>query len=46
MTEDEIKTEIAKLADKSIPSVMKHFKANFQGKCDMGLVSKLAKEFN
>ena len=46
MSEDEIKAEIAKLEDKSIPSVMKHFKANFQGQCDMSLVSKLAKEFN
>lgn len=35
MSLDEIKAEIAKLADKSIPSVMKHFKANFAGKCDM-----------
>lgn len=46
MSEDEIKAEIEKLDDKSIPSVMKHFKANFQGKCDMGLVSKIAKSFN
>ena len=29
--------------DKSIPSVMKHFKTNFAGKVDMGLVSKIAK---
>ena len=46
LTEDEIRAEIAKLEDKKIPSVMKHFKANFAGKCDMGLVSKIAKEFN
>jgi len=35
MSIDEIKAEIAKLDDKSIPYVMKHFKANFAGKCDM-----------
>ena len=45
LSEDEIKTEIEKLADKSIPSVMKHFKTNFAGKVDMGLVSKVAKTF-
>lgn len=44
MSETEIKNEIAKLSDKSIPSVMKHFKANFAGKVDMGLVSKIARE--
>jgi len=41
---DEIKAEINKLDDKSMPSVMKHFKMNFQGKVDMGLVSKIARE--
>ncbi len=46
MSEDEIRAEIAKLSDKSIPAVMKHFKANFNGKCEMGIVSKVAKEFN
>lgn len=43
MSEDEIKAEINKLADKSIPSVMKHFKANFAGKVDMGLVNRVAR---
>ncbi len=43
LSEDEIKTEINKLEDKSIPSVMKHFKANFDGKVDMGLVNKIAR---
>ena len=46
LSEDEIRAEIAKLEDKKIPSVMKHFKTNFAGKVDMGLVSKVAKEFN
>lgn len=35
MTMEEIKAEIMKLSDKSVPAVMKHFKANFAGKCDM-----------
>ena len=35
MSQQEIKTEILKLDDKSVPSVMKRFKANFAGKCDM-----------
>lgn len=43
LSEDEIRLEIAKLADKSIPAVMKHFKTNFDGKVDMGLVNRLAR---
>ena len=43
MSEEEIKNEINKLVDKSIPSVMKHFKEHFMGKCDMSLVSKIAR---
>ncbi|MBQ7641727.1 MAG: GatB/YqeY domain-containing protein [Acholeplasmatales bacterium] len=46
MSESEIRAEIEKLDDKKIPNVMKHFKANFNGLCDMGLVSKIAKEYN
>lgn len=46
MSEAEIRDEIEKLEDKKIPNVMKHFKANFNGLCDMGLVSKIAKEYN
>lgn len=46
LSEEEIKQEITKLEDKSIPSIMKHFKANFAGKCDMGLVNRIAREFN
>ena len=41
--QEEIRNEISKLEDKSIPSVMKHFKMNFAGKVDMGLVNKIAK---
>lgn len=43
MSEEEIIAEINKLDDKSIGSVMRHFKQNFAGKCDMGLVQRLAK---
>ena len=40
LSEDEIKAIIANLPDKSIQAVMKHFKENYLGKCDMGMVSK------
>lgn len=43
MSKEEILEEISKLEDKSMPSVMKHFKANFQGKVDMSLVSQIAR---
>lgn len=43
MSEEEIRVEINKLEDKSIPSIMKHFKTNFEGKADMGLVNKVAR---
>lgn len=46
MTEEEIRIEIEKLEDKKIPAVMKHFKTNFNGLCDMAVVSKIAKEYN
>ena len=43
MSEAEIRAVIDSLEDKSIPSVMRHFKANYDGKADMGLVSKIAR---
>ena len=43
MSEEEIKAEIAKLDDKSLGAVMKHFSANFKGKVDMSLVNKIAR---
>ncbi len=43
LSEDEIKSIILSLEDKSIPNVMKHFKANYNGQVDMGLVSSIAK---
>lgn len=46
LTIEEIKAEIDKLEDKSMPSIMKHFKVNFVGKVDMKIVSDIAKELN
>ncbi len=43
MSKDEIKAEMLKLDDKSIGSVMKHFKTNFAGKCDMRDVQEVLK---
>lgn len=43
MSEEEIKKVISFLEDKSMPSVMKHFKMNYDGKVDMALVSKVAR---
>ena len=43
LSEDEIKNILATLEDKSIPSVMKYFKTNYNGLVDMSLVSKLAR---
>ena len=43
LSEEEIKAEIDKLEDKSIPSIMKHFKTNFSGKVDMSLVNRIAR---
>ena len=44
LTEEEIKEIINTLEDKSMPNIMKHFKQNYLGKCDMKLVNKLAVE--
>lgn len=41
MSKEEIKKEIFSLDDKSIPTVMKHFKANFAGKVDMKDVNEV-----
>lgn len=43
LSEEEIKNIIANLEDKSIPSIMKHFKAEYAGKVDMGMVNKIAR---
>ena len=43
MSKEEIAEVISSLPDKSIPFVMKHFKQNFNGKCDMRLVQEVLK---
>jgi len=43
MSEEEIKEVILSLPDRSIPAVMLHFKANYDGKADMGVVSRVAR---
>ena len=43
MSEEEIKAVIMALEDKSVPNVMKHFKANYNGKCDMRKVQEVLK---
>lgn len=43
MSEEEIRAEIAKLDDKSVGAVMKHFKANFAGKVEMREVQNVLK---
>lgn len=43
LTEEDIRAEIAKLDDKSLPNIMKHFKINFAGRVNMSLVSQIAR---
>lgn len=43
LSAEEIKAIIEKLDDKSVPSVMKHFKTNYAGKVDMKLVGEVLK---
>ncbi len=43
LTKDEIKSIIDTLEDKSLPSVMRHFKTNYNGKCDMKLVGEVVR---
>lgn len=43
LSAEEIKNIILSLDDKTIPSVMKHFKANYNGQCDMRLVQEVLK---
>ena len=44
LNSDEIRGIIMGLSDRSLPSVMKHFKTNYAGQCDMQLVNKLARD--
>ena len=41
MSDDEIKSIILSLEDKSVPSVMKYFKENYAGKVDMKSVNTI-----
>ena len=41
LSEPEIRSIIASLEDKSVPSVMKHFKTNYAGQVDMSLVNSI-----
>lgn len=43
LSDEEIKNIIASLDDKSVPAVMKHFKQNYQGACDMKRVNEILK---
>lgn len=45
LSQQEIFEIISKLEDKSVPNVMKFFKANYNGKCDMREVSEVLKRF-
>lgn len=45
MSEEEVRNVILGLEDKSIKNVMMVFKSQYAGKVDMGLVSKVAREF-
>ena len=46
MTEEEIAAVISALPDKSVPAVMKHFKSEYAGTCDMRTVSEVLKKNN
>lgn len=46
MSEKEIYDIIAAMPDKTIPTVMRKFKADYAGKCDMRLVGEVLKKFN
>lgn len=45
LSKEEIIAEIEKLEDKTMPNIMKHFKMNFQGRCDMKLVNQIANSY-
>lgn len=43
LSQDEIKNIILSLDDRTIPNVMKYFKANYAGSCDMRQVQEVLK---
>lgn len=46
LSKEEIYDIISKLSDKSVPNVMRTFKANYDKKCDMALVREVLGMFN
>lgn len=46
LSKDKIKEIILTLEDKTVPSVMRHFKTNYNGQCDMKDVSEVLKSLN
>ena len=46
LSKEEIKNIIIKLENKSIPNVMKYFKVNYTGSCDMREVQEVLKSLN
>lgn len=46
LSEDEIRGIIMTLEDKTVPAVMRHFKTNYNGKCEMKVVSDVLKSLN
>ncbi len=46
LSSEQVKDIILSLDDKSIPTVMKHFKANYAGQVDMKLVQDVLKGLN
>ena len=46
LSKDKIKEIILTLEDKTVPSVMRHFKTNYNGQCDMKVVSTVLKSMN
>lgn len=44
LSETEVREIISSLEDKSIGNVMKYFRSNYAGKCDMKLVSEITKK--
>ena len=46
LSKEKIKEIILTLEDKTVPSVMRHFKTNYNGQCDMKDVSEVLKSLN
>lgn len=44
LSREEIAKIISSLEDKSVPAVMKYFKANYNGQCDMRLVQEVLRQ--